>query len=118
MSAKTITMAFFVNRGPGAPGYYGQSQQQHHQQSHEDDEDEDDDPTVLGSAASMARGKALAIWGNVNTLNINPLIVSNIQASPYFKVQLLTKKTYHEVVDEIYYKVEHMEPWERGSRVS
>ena len=25
-------------------------------------------------------------------------------------------KTYHEVVDEIYYKVQHLEPWEKGSR--
>jgi hypothetical protein len=25
-------------------------------------------------------------------------------------------QTYHEVVDEIYYKVNHLEPWERGSR--
>ena len=25
-------------------------------------------------------------------------------------------QTYHEVVDEIYYKVDHLEPWERGSR--
>ena len=25
-------------------------------------------------------------------------------------------RTYHEVVDEIYYKVDHLEPWERGTR--
>lgn len=25
-------------------------------------------------------------------------------------------KTYHEVIDEIYYKVQHLEPWEKGSR--
>ena len=25
-------------------------------------------------------------------------------------------KTYHEVVEEIYYKVQHLEPWEKGSR--
>ena len=25
-------------------------------------------------------------------------------------------KTFHEVVDEIYYKVDHLEPWERGTR--
>ena len=25
-------------------------------------------------------------------------------------------QTYHEVIDEIYYKVDHLEPWERGSR--
>lgn len=31
-------------------------------------------------------------------------------------VHLFKLKTYHEVVDEIYYQVKHMEPWERGSR--
>ena len=25
-------------------------------------------------------------------------------------------QTYHEVIDEIYYKVKHLEPWEKGSR--
>ncbi|MPC32731.1 Pre-mRNA-splicing factor 38B [Portunus trituberculatus] len=25
-------------------------------------------------------------------------------------------KTYHEVIDEIYYNVTHLEPWEKGSR--
>lgn len=31
-------------------------------------------------------------------------------------VHLFKLKTYHEVVDEIYYQVKHLEPWERGSR--
>lgn len=29
---------------------------------------------------------------------------------------LFKLKTYHEVIDEIYYQVKHMEPWEKGSR--
>lgn len=33
-----------------------------------------------------------------------------------FTVHLFKLKTYHEVVDEIYYQVKHLEPWERGSR--
>ncbi|XP_055593391.1 pre-mRNA-splicing factor 38B isoform X2 [Uranotaenia lowii] len=33
-----------------------------------------------------------------------------------FEVSLFKLKTYHEVVDEIYYQVKHLEPWERGSR--
>lgn len=33
-----------------------------------------------------------------------------------FVVNLYELKTYHEVVDEIYYKVSHLEPWEKGSR--
>ena len=31
-------------------------------------------------------------------------------------MNLYELKTYHEVIDEIYYKVSHMEPWEKGSR--
>lgn len=34
----------------------------------------------------------------------------------YFSVNLYELKTYHEVIDEIYYKVAHLEPWEKGSR--
>jgi len=58
----------------------------------------------------------LATWGNANNMNLNPLIFTNITSSPYFKVTLMQFKTYHEVIDEIYYKVDHLEPWERGSR--
>lgn len=49
-------------------------------------------------------------------MNLNALILTNIQSSPYFKVNLYELKTYHEVIDEIYYKVSHLEPWEKGSR--
>lgn len=49
-------------------------------------------------------------------MNLNPLILTNIQSSSYFKVTLFKLKTYHEVIDEIYYQVKHLEPWERGSR--
>jgi len=58
----------------------------------------------------------LSCWGNQQSMNLNPLILTNITGSPYFKVQLFNIKTYHEVIDEIYYKVDHLEPWERGSR--
>lgn len=33
------------------------------------------------------------------------MILTNVLSSPYFKVQLYELKTYHEVVDEIYFKV-------------
>ncbi|XP_050527743.1 pre-mRNA-splicing factor 38B isoform X3 [Daktulosphaira vitifoliae] len=49
-------------------------------------------------------------------MNLNSLILTNIQSSHYFKVNLYELKTYHEVIDEIYYKVQHLEPWEKGSR--
>ena len=58
----------------------------------------------------------LPVWGNEKTMNLNNMILANIQGSPYFKVTLYKLKTYHQVIDEIYYNVAHLEPWERGSR--
>jgi len=58
----------------------------------------------------------LQFHGNERTMNINPLILTNVQGSPYFKVELFGIKTFHEVVDQIYYKVDHLEPWAVGSR--
>ncbi|KAG5850602.1 hypothetical protein ANANG_G00084190 [Anguilla anguilla] len=67
-------------------------------------------------AASGKHGNVLPLWGNEKTMNLNPMILTNVLSSPYFKVQLYELKTYHEVVDEIYFKVTHVEPWEKGSR--
>ena len=53
----------------------------------------------------MAPNNALTIHGNEKTMNLNSLLLTNIQSSPYFKVNLYGLKTYHEVIDEIYYKV-------------
>jgi len=62
------------------------------------------------------KSNILPIWGNEKSMNINHLILSNIQASLYFKVTLFELKTAHEVIDEIWYNVTHLEPWEKGSR--
>ena len=53
----------------------------------------------------MAPNNPLPIHGNEKTMNMNHLILTNIQSSPYFKVNLYELKTYHEVIDEIYYRV-------------
>ncbi|CAF1155236.1 unnamed protein product [Rotaria sordida] len=58
----------------------------------------------------------LSVWGNKDSMNLNSLVLNNIMSSQYFKSALYEKKTYHEVVDEIYYQVKHLEPWEKGSR--
>ncbi|XP_055715469.1 pre-mRNA-splicing factor 38B [Phlebotomus papatasi] len=71
------------------------------------------------SSPSKKMGKfhnVLPLWGNEASMNLNPLILANIQSSSYFKVTLFKLKTYHEVVDEIFYQVKHLEPWEKGSR--
>ena len=59
-----------------------------------------------GMEGQMKRfNNTLPLWGNKETMNINHLILSNIRGSPYFKTDLFKLKTYHEVIDEIYYKV-------------
>ncbi|XP_055624021.1 pre-mRNA-splicing factor 38B isoform X1 [Toxorhynchites rutilus septentrionalis] len=75
-----------------------------------------DDQQQQPPKKSAKQNNALPLWGNESTMNLNALILANIQGSSYFKVSLFKLKTYHEVVDEIYYQVKHLEPWERGSR--
>ncbi|KAK7945712.1 hypothetical protein WMY93_001440 [Mugilogobius chulae] len=71
---------------------------------------------AVSKTAPGKHGNNLPLWGNEKTMNLNPMILTNVLSSPYFKVQLYELKTYHEVVDEIYFKVTHVEPWEKGSR--
>lgn len=51
------------------------------------------------------KNNSLPLWGNEKTMNLNNLILTNILSSHYFKVNLYQLKTYHEVIDEIYYQV-------------
>lgn len=78
------------------------------------DDESDDDPTI--DKSYQRNNNVLPVWGNEKTMNLNTLLLTNIQQSPYFKVNLFGLKAYHEVVDEIWYSVKHLEPWERGSR--
>ncbi|EEY62272.1 pre-mRNA-splicing factor 38B, putative [Phytophthora infestans T30-4] len=56
----------------------------------------------------------LPIYGNDTTYNLNTLLHQNILQSAYFH-DLYKFRTYHEVVDEIYYRVDHAEPWSPGT---
>lgn len=47
----------------------------------------------------------LPLYANKDSMNMNSMILTNILGSPYFKEELINFKTFHEVVDEIYYKV-------------
>ena len=47
----------------------------------------------------------LPLYGNKESMNLNSMILTNVLGSPYFKEELINYKTFHEVVDEIYYKV-------------
>lgn len=100
-----------------------------------------DEKEEAGTSVHHKKNNVLPLWGNDRSMNLNPLILTNIQSSHYFKgiviififnermiihelrsfyviisVNLYELKTYHEVIDEIYYKVNHLEPWEKGSR--
>jgi len=63
------------------------------------------------------RKNKLELSGNMETMNLSDLILNNILGSTYFK-GLFKLKTYHEVVDEIYYSVEHLEPWMPHSKMA
>lgn len=54
---------------------------------------------------TVKKPNVLPNWGNERTMNMNNMVLTNVLQSPYFKNQLFQLKTYHEVVDEIYYKV-------------
>ncbi|EGZ04580.1 hypothetical protein PHYSODRAFT_551733 [Phytophthora sojae] len=56
----------------------------------------------------------LPIYGNDSTYNLNTLLHQNILQSAYFH-ELYKLRTYHEVVDEIYYRVDLAEPWSPGT---
>ena len=45
---------------------------------------------------------------------LEKVLCMNILSSDYFK-ELYRLKTYHEVVDEIYNQVDHVEPWMTGN---
>lgn len=51
------------------------------------------------------QSNTLPLFGNKETMNINNMIITNILQSRYFKIELYEKKTFHEVVDEIFYRV-------------
>ncbi|KAI7885263.1 PRP38-domain-containing protein [Lichtheimia hyalospora FSU 10163] len=59
----------------------------------------------------------LETWGNETTMNMNAILYQNILASPYFK-SLYEKKTFHEIVDEIYNEVTNLAPFIKGTTVS
>ncbi|OZJ06980.1 hypothetical protein BZG36_00051 [Bifiguratus adelaidae] len=65
----------------------------------------------------MPPSQKLETWGNETTMNMGAILHQNILASPYFK-SLYDKKTYHEVIDEIYYQVTNLNPFLKGTTPS
>ena len=54
----------------------------------EDEEWEEED------SGGGRRGNVLPFWGNQQTMNLNPLILTNIQNSPYYKSNLFDLKVF------------------------
>ncbi|KAI8137264.1 PRP38 family-domain-containing protein [Fennellomyces sp. T-0311] len=66
---------------------------------------------------SKKASNKLETWGNEATMNMNAILYQNILASPYFK-SLYEKKTFHEIVDEIYNEVYNLAPFIKGTAPS
>jgi pre-mRNA-splicing factor 38B len=79
-------------------------------------EDERDEAYDENDLNPIKKNNTLPLFGNKETMNINNMIITNIRQSRYFKTDLFELKTFHQVVDEIYYRVTHLEPWEKNSR--
>ncbi|ETV81479.1 hypothetical protein, variant [Aphanomyces astaci] len=71
------------------------------------------DPYYVEEARRVKENQ-LPIHGNQTTYNFNTLLYDNVMNSDYFR-KLYELATYHEVVDEIYYRVDHAEPWAAGT---
>jgi pre-mRNA-splicing factor 38B len=61
-----------------------------------------------------AKSNVLPMYGNNSNYNINNLLYNNIMENEYFRA-LYQLRTYHEVIDEIYRSVDHVEPWQTGT---
>ena len=53
----------------------------------------------------QAKSNVLKCNGNRSTMNLNPLILTNIQNSPYYKNNVTPLESFEEVVDEIFHRV-------------
>jgi pre-mRNA-splicing factor 38B len=73
----------------------------------ENNEDDEEDSNGI-------RSEKLPMYGNSTTFNINNLLYNNIMENEYFRA-LYQLRTYHEVIDEIYRSVNHVEPWQTGT---
>uniref|UniRef100_A0A914Z4S6 Pre-mRNA-splicing factor 38 n=1 Tax=Panagrolaimus superbus TaxID=310955 RepID=A0A914Z4S6_9BILA len=79
-------------------------------------EDDATDSSIPDIQKITKRNNILPIHGSQTTMNLNPLVLENIVQSTYYKNFLSEVTTFQQIVDEVYYNVSHLEPWERGTR--
>jgi len=61
--------------------------------------------------------KVLALWGPDDSFRLEPMLLNNIKKSNYFIKICQEIHDWTSLVDEIYYRVDHMEPWAVGTYV-
>ncbi|CAI2354304.1 unnamed protein product [Caenorhabditis sp. 36 PRJEB53466] len=86
-------------------------QAQQEQADYEEEEYEDEEGLYKGK-----RSNILPIWGNQVTMNLNTLVLENIRESYYYKNNLVEIDSFQTLVEQIFYQVKHLEPWEKGTR--
>lgn len=57
----------------------------------------------------------MPLWGPDDSFHIEPMLLNNIKKSSYFVKICLEIKEWSALVDEIYYKIDNMEPWAVGT---
>ncbi len=65
----------------------------------------------LGSKVSLNMEQ----YGNTATFNVESVLQKNIVNSEYYRDTCMKLGTWEEVVDEIYYSVQDVEPWMSGN---
>ena len=79
-------------------------------------EDDATDTTIPDIQKVTRKNNIMPCWGNVQTMNLNTLVLENIVQSTYWRNFLIEISTYQQVCDEVFVHVRHLEPWERGTR--
>ncbi|CAJ0586957.1 unnamed protein product, partial [Mesorhabditis spiculigera] len=79
-----------------------------------DDELEDEETTDVYRVTK--RNNILVCHGNKTSMNLNALVLENVVQSQYNKNVLVEYTTFQQLLDEAFYNVRHLEPWERGTR--
>jgi pre-mRNA-splicing factor 38B len=77
-------------------------------------------PTAEGNASSTNSNAVLPIWGSDETFHFHPVLLQNmIHSSSYFQKRCCGElHDFNAIVDEIYYEVKHVTPFQHSSGAS
>ncbi|CAD7704842.1 unnamed protein product [Ostreobium quekettii] len=71
--------------------------------------------SVRASSGGVLKGCKMEQHGNKTTFNMENVLRQNIINSEYFRDTCMKLGSWEEIVDEIYYNVDHVEPWMSGN---